>query len=125
VSDRKATPPELPVFVTEDNRARLMVIYGDALRRWSVPYEAFFVETRYGGTHVIGSSDPGAPPVVMTHPMGVGASCGQWRPKSSTLFFRGRWRLRPIAVTLCPDSVEEPAMESGGAEWRRRVLLRR
>ena len=63
---------ELPVFVTEDNRARLMTIYDDALRRWPVPFETFFVETRYGKTHVIASGDPAAPPVVMTHPMGVG-----------------------------------------------------
>ncbi len=69
---RKATPPELPVFVTEDNRARLMAIYEDTLSRWPVRYEAFFIRARYGRTHVIGSGDPGAPPVVMTHPFGVG-----------------------------------------------------
>lgn len=72
MSDRKAAVPELPVFVTEDNRTRLMAIYDDALGRWPVRYEAFSVETRYGRSHVIGSGDPGAPPVVMTHPMGVG-----------------------------------------------------
>ena len=63
---------ELPVFVTEDNRKRLMALYDDALRRWPVPFETFFVETRYGKTHVIASGDPTAAPVVMTHPMGVG-----------------------------------------------------
>jgi pimeloyl-ACP methyl ester carboxylesterase len=63
---------EVPVFVTEDNRAKLMAIYDEALRRWPVPFEAFFVDTRYGQTHVIASGDPAAPPLVMTHPMGVG-----------------------------------------------------
>ena len=64
--------PELPIFVTEDNRSRLMAIYDDALRGWPVRYETSCVQTRYGTTHVIKSGDSAAPPVVMTHPMGVG-----------------------------------------------------
>jgi pimeloyl-ACP methyl ester carboxylesterase len=72
VSDRKRGSPELPIFVSEENRSRLMAIYDDALRRWPVPYETRFVATRYGSTHVIVSGDRAAPPVVMTHPMGVG-----------------------------------------------------
>jgi pimeloyl-ACP methyl ester carboxylesterase len=63
---------ELPVFVTEENRAKLMAIYDEALRRWPVPFDTFFVGTRYGKTHVIVSGDPASPPLVMTHPMGVG-----------------------------------------------------
>jgi pimeloyl-ACP methyl ester carboxylesterase len=63
---------ELPVFVTEENRARLMTIYDDALCGWPVPFETLFVETGYGKTHVIADGDLAAPPVVMTHPMGVG-----------------------------------------------------
>jgi pimeloyl-ACP methyl ester carboxylesterase len=49
-----------------------MAIYDEGLRRWPVPFEAFFVDTRYGKTHVIVSGDPASPPLVMTHPMGVG-----------------------------------------------------
>lgn len=72
MSHRKSAAPELPVFVTANNRTRLMAIYDDALDRWPVPFETFFVETRYGKTHVVASGDPAALPVVMTHPMGVG-----------------------------------------------------
>jgi pimeloyl-ACP methyl ester carboxylesterase len=72
VTDPTAPSRGLPVFVTEENRTRLMAIYDDALRRWPVPLDTFFVETRYGKTHVIASGDRAAPPVVMTHPMGVG-----------------------------------------------------
>ena len=43
MSKRKAASPEVPVFVTEDNRSRLMAIYDDALGGWPVPYEAFSV----------------------------------------------------------------------------------
>jgi pimeloyl-ACP methyl ester carboxylesterase len=63
---------EVPVFVTEENRAKLMAIYDEALRQWPVPFETFFVATRYGQTHVIASGDPASPPLVMTHPAAVG-----------------------------------------------------
>ncbi len=71
---RSAAPSreEVPVFVTEETRAKLMEIYDEALRRWPVPYETSFVATRYGQTHVIASGDPASPPLVMTHPAAVG-----------------------------------------------------
>jgi pimeloyl-ACP methyl ester carboxylesterase len=68
----EVSPAELPVFVTEENRANLMAIYDEGLRHWPVPFDAFFVETRFGRTHIIASGDPALPPLVMTHPMGVG-----------------------------------------------------
>ena len=64
---------ELPIYRTEETRAKLMAIYDEALRQWPVPFETFFVETRYGKTHVIASGDPASPPLVMTHPAAVGA----------------------------------------------------
>jgi hypothetical protein len=60
VLHRKRASAEVPIFVTEDNRNRLMAIYEDAIRRWPVPYETFFVDTRYGRTHVIASGDRAA-----------------------------------------------------------------
>jgi pimeloyl-ACP methyl ester carboxylesterase len=71
---RSATPSreEVPAFVTEETRAKLMSIYDEGMRRWPVPFEAFFVGTRYGQTHVIASGDPASPPLVMTHPAAVG-----------------------------------------------------
>jgi pimeloyl-ACP methyl ester carboxylesterase len=71
---RSAAPSreEVPVFVTEETRAKLMEIYDEALRRWPVPYETSFLATRYGQTRVIASGDPASPPLVMTHPAAVG-----------------------------------------------------
>jgi pimeloyl-ACP methyl ester carboxylesterase len=66
------TAAELPIFRTEETRAELMAIYDEGLRHWPVPFETFFVNTRYGRTHVIASGDPAAPPLVMTHPAAVG-----------------------------------------------------
>jgi hypothetical protein len=63
---------EVPIFGTEENRAKLMAIYDEALRQWPVPFETFFVATRYGKTHVIASGDPASPPLVLTHPAAVG-----------------------------------------------------
>jgi len=63
---------EVPIFGTEENRAKLMAIYDEALRHWPVPFETFFVATRYGKTHVIASGDPASPPLVITHPAAVG-----------------------------------------------------
>jgi hypothetical protein len=53
VGATKAWFAEPPVFVTEENRAKVMAIYDEGLRRWPVPFETFFVDTRYGKTHVI------------------------------------------------------------------------
>jgi pimeloyl-ACP methyl ester carboxylesterase len=63
---------ELPIFVTAENRSKLMEIYNEALRHWPVPFETSFVATRYGKTHVIASGDAASPPLVLLHPMGVG-----------------------------------------------------
>jgi hypothetical protein len=63
---------ELPVFVTAENRSKLMKIYDEGLRRWPVRFETSFVATRYGKTHVIASGDPASPPLVLIPPMGVG-----------------------------------------------------
>jgi pimeloyl-ACP methyl ester carboxylesterase len=63
---------EVPIYCTEENRARLMAMYDEGLRRWPVPFETFFVPGRYGKTHVIASGDVGSPPLILIHPMGAG-----------------------------------------------------
>jgi pimeloyl-ACP methyl ester carboxylesterase len=67
-----ASREEVPIFGTEENRAKLMAIYDEALRQWPVPLSTFCVATRYGKTHVIASGDPASPPLVMIHPAAVG-----------------------------------------------------
>jgi pimeloyl-ACP methyl ester carboxylesterase len=70
---RRRESQEVPVFRTERNRAEMMAIYDEATENWPVPFEDLFVATRYGKTHVIASGDPSLPPLVLVHPMGVGA----------------------------------------------------
>jgi pimeloyl-ACP methyl ester carboxylesterase len=64
---------EIPVFRTAATRNELMAIYDEALRRWPVPFEERFAITRYGKTHVIITGDGASLPLVLLHPMGVGA----------------------------------------------------
>jgi pimeloyl-ACP methyl ester carboxylesterase len=63
----------LPLFRTEETRAKLMAMDDEALRRWPTRVERLFVATRYGRTHVVASGDPGSPPLVLLHPMGIAA----------------------------------------------------
>ena len=73
-----ASTAQIPVYRTEDNRAGLMSIYEEKLRQWPVPYQTFFLATRYGKTHVIASGDPASPPVVLLHPEATSALA--WSP---------------------------------------------
>jgi pimeloyl-ACP methyl ester carboxylesterase len=72
--DENETPAEneLPIFRTEETRQKLMAIYDEGLRQWPVAFETFFVETRYGATHVIAAGDRAARALVMVHPAAVG-----------------------------------------------------
>ena len=72
MSDPTAPSWGLPVFVTEENRARLMAIYDDALRRWPVPFKRSSLRPDTGRPTSLAAAIRVAPPVVMTHPMGVG-----------------------------------------------------
>ena len=64
---------EIPIFGTEATRSELMSIYDERMRHWPVPYEAFFVTTRFGRTQVVVSGDPTLPPLMLLHPMGAAA----------------------------------------------------
>jgi pimeloyl-ACP methyl ester carboxylesterase len=61
------------IFGTEENRNELVAIYDQRLAEWPVPFDAFFVNTRYGKTHVIASGARTSPPLLLTHPAGCGS----------------------------------------------------
>jgi pimeloyl-ACP methyl ester carboxylesterase len=75
-------------MLDEDSCAGLMSLYEEKLRQWPVPFEAFFVATRYGKTHVIASGDPASPPVVRLHPEATSALA--WSPMFAALIERYR-----------------------------------
>jgi pimeloyl-ACP methyl ester carboxylesterase len=59
------TSNPLPLFKNHESKARYMAAYDAALGEWPVPYEEIDVPTRLGGTHVIASGAPAAPPLVL------------------------------------------------------------
>lgn len=61
------------IFRSAENLEKLVAIYDEKLAQWPVPFDAFFVKTRYGKTHVIGSGAQTSPPLVLTHPAGCGS----------------------------------------------------
>ncbi len=56
----------------------LMAFYDANLERWPVPYESLTVPTRHGGTHLIASGSPDAPPLVLMR--GAGGNALLWAP---------------------------------------------
>lgn len=79
---------EIPIYHTQENRAGLTAIYDETLHRWPVPFETFFVATRYGKTHVIASGDEASPVVMLLHP---GNTSGlAWSPLFPALVQRHR-----------------------------------
>lgn len=70
---RALSRTERLIFRTEETRDKLMAIYTEKLAEWPVPFDGFFVNTRYGKTHVIASGDRTSPPLVLVHPAGCGS----------------------------------------------------
>ena len=66
-------PEEIRIFRSAESKAHYYAAYDTALKRWPVPYDEFYVPTRFGDTHVIASGMEGAPPLVLFQPTGAGA----------------------------------------------------
>ena len=47
-AETPSTSAELPVFVTEENRAKHIAIYDERMTHWPVPCETLFVDTQAG-----------------------------------------------------------------------------
>ena len=66
-------PEKISVFRSPDTEAEYHTAYNAALELWPVPYDEFFVSTRFGDTHVIASGPKDAAPLVLFQPTGAGA----------------------------------------------------
>jgi pimeloyl-ACP methyl ester carboxylesterase len=74
----EAPPAPVPIFVTEENRTRMLAMYQRALGLRPAPFEERLVPTRYGKTYVVAGGDPASAPLLLLHPMGGEAS--MWPP---------------------------------------------
>ena len=66
------------IYVTSENKAKILSIYDKRLSQWPVPYEFLNVPTRYGSTHIIASGPKDAPPIVLLY--GQGGTATMWLP---------------------------------------------
>ncbi|HLO16119.1 MAG TPA: alpha/beta hydrolase [Anaerolineales bacterium] len=65
---------KISVFRSPEIEAEYNVAYEAALQLWPVPYDEFYISTRFGDTHVIASGSKDAPPLVLLQPTGAGAA---------------------------------------------------
>lgn len=61
------------IYLSENNRERLMQIYEQQLTSWPDNTESFFIDTRYGDVHVLACGSQENPPLVMVHAASMGA----------------------------------------------------
>ncbi len=66
-------PKKVSVFKSPELETRYNAIYDAALHQWPVPYDEFYIPTRFGDTHIIASGSKDAPPLVLLQPTGAGA----------------------------------------------------
>jgi pimeloyl-ACP methyl ester carboxylesterase len=64
---------KISVFRTPEIESEYYAVYDEALKLWPVPFDEFYVSTRFGDTHVIASGSKHAPPLVLLQPTGAGA----------------------------------------------------
>jgi pimeloyl-ACP methyl ester carboxylesterase len=89
--------------------------YDEVLSLWEVPFEATFVNTSFGATHVLIAGEKSAPPLVLLHGMTISST--MWYPNIVELSKQFRiyavdtiGDLGKSAVSLrCPSNREESA----------------
>jgi pimeloyl-ACP methyl ester carboxylesterase len=76
-------------YKSEKAREEAFAAYDSILSRWPVPYEARFVDTRFGSTHLLTSGGANAPPLILIP--GLGANATSWIFNIAAL--AGRYRV--------------------------------
>lgn len=61
-------------FKTQEGEALFNEAYENNLKRWTVPYETFFLPTSFGQTHIIAAGEKHLPPLIMLHGAGMGST---------------------------------------------------
>lgn len=71
------------IYKTTEREVAVLNHYQANLARWPVPHERRFIATSWGVAHVVSSGPAEAPPLLMLHAMGVGAT--MWRANIEAL----------------------------------------
>lgn len=111
----------LSLYKSAEGYAAIQAWYDEALRRLDVPYEARFVETRCGRTHLLQMGDPAAPPLVLVQ--GYGASAPLWYKQFRD--FAARYRVYALDTNGHPgrsDPTPPSMLKDGYVDWLLDVL---
>jgi pimeloyl-ACP methyl ester carboxylesterase len=85
---RNDMPEKISLFRSPAIEAQFYAAYEAVLKQWPVPYEALYIPTRFGKTHVIVSGPREAPPVVLLPPGGGHAPIWVRNVESLSQFYR-------------------------------------
>ena len=112
---------ETPLFKTEEGKQAVFDFYDNLLADWGMDYEAQFVPTEFGETHVISVGENGAPPLVLLH--GSSSNATMWLADMKV--FAKDFRVHAVDIVGQPGKSAEvrPDLTGDGyALWMRDVL---
>jgi pimeloyl-ACP methyl ester carboxylesterase len=112
---------ETPLFKTEEGKQAVFDFYDKLLADWGMDYEAQFVPTEFGETHVISVGENGAPPLVLLH--GSSSNATMWLADMKV--FAKDFRVHAVDIVGQPGKSAEvrPDLNGDGyALWMRDVL---
>jgi len=89
---------KIPAFRSPEGEAQYVLAYEAVLKQWPVPFNEFYIPTRFGDTHVIVSGPKDSAPLVLIHPAGGGA----------TIWVRNVGPLSQKYKTFAIDTISEP-----------------
>lgn len=112
---------ETPLFKTEEGKQAVFDFYDKLLGDWGMDYEAQFVPTEFGDTHVISVGENEAPPLVLLH--GSSSNATMWL--ADMMVFAKDFRVHAVDIVGQPGKSAEvrPDLNGDGyALWMRDVL---
>ncbi len=76
------------IYKNPDIDKRLMAIYENRMTQWPVPYESWYIDTRYGKVFIIISGPEDAPPVFLLHASAMGSWSWLYNIKGLNKYYR-------------------------------------
>ncbi|MEH7525998.1 alpha/beta hydrolase [Bacillus sp. JJ1503] len=108
-------------FRSMEGAGKFKQVYDANLSLWKVDYESFYVSTRFGETHIIATGPKDAPPLILLHGFGFGAT--MWYPNIHELSQYYRTYAIDILADFNLSVVAKPYKEKKDcAQWLSDVL---
>ena len=110
-----------PLFKTEEGRQAVFAFYDKLLADWGMDFDAQFVPTEFGETHVISVGEKDAPALVLLH--GSSSNATMWL--ADMKMFAKNFRVHAVDIVGQPGKsaeVRPDLNQDGYARWMRDVL---